>query len=81
MAQWVKNLTAVAQVTVEVWIRSPAQCSRLKDLACHRCGISCSYGLDSVPGPGISMCSDTAIDLKKEEEEEEIWKRCRALRI
>ena len=33
MAQWVKNLTAVAWVTVEVQVQSPAHCSGLKDLA------------------------------------------------
>lgn len=33
MAQWVKYLTAVAWVTAEVRVRSPAGTSRLKDLA------------------------------------------------
>ena len=32
MAQWVKNPAAVAQVTVEVQVQSPAQHSGLKDL-------------------------------------------------
>ena len=32
VAQWVKNLTAVARVTVKVWVRSPAWYSGLKDL-------------------------------------------------
>ena len=32
MAQWVNNLTAAAQVTVEVWVQFPAWCSGLKDL-------------------------------------------------
>ena len=32
MVQWVKNLTAAAQVTVEVWVSFPARCSGLKDL-------------------------------------------------
>lgn len=32
MAQWVKNLNAVAWVTGEVWVQSPAQHSGLKDL-------------------------------------------------
>ena len=32
VAQWVKNLTAAAQVTVEVRVQSPAQHSELKDL-------------------------------------------------
>jgi len=30
---WVKNLTVVAQVTMEVWVRSLVWCSGLKDLA------------------------------------------------
>ena len=33
LAQWVKNLTAVALVAVEAQVRSPAQCSGLKGLA------------------------------------------------
>ena len=33
MAQWVKNLTRVALVAVEVQVRSPALCSGLKDPA------------------------------------------------
>ena len=31
MAQWVKTPTAAAQVAVEVWVRSLAWCSELKD--------------------------------------------------
>ena len=31
--QWVEDLTAVAQVVEEIWVRSLAQCNRLKDLA------------------------------------------------
>ena len=33
MAQWVKNPTAADRVTAEVWVRSLAQGSGLKDLA------------------------------------------------
>ena len=32
VAQWVKNLTTVAQVTAEGWIQSLDWCSGLKDL-------------------------------------------------
>ena len=32
-AKWVKNLTAVAQVTVEVQVQSPAWCTGLTNLA------------------------------------------------
>lgn len=31
VVQWVKNMTAVAQVAAEAWVRSPAPCSELKD--------------------------------------------------
>ena len=31
VAQWVKNLTATAQVAAEAWVQFPAQCGRLKD--------------------------------------------------
>ena len=30
MLQWVKNLTAVAQVAMEVWVQSLARCNGLK---------------------------------------------------
>ena len=33
MVQWVKDLTVVAPVSVEVWVRSWAWCSGLKDSA------------------------------------------------
>ena len=39
MAQWVKNLTAVAHVTAEVQVRSPAQHSGLRIRHCHSCGV------------------------------------------
>ena len=32
MAQWIKNLTVVAQVTAQVQVLSPALCSELRDL-------------------------------------------------
>ena len=32
MVQWVKDLTAVAQVIAEVQVQPPAPCSGLKDL-------------------------------------------------
>ena len=47
MAQWVKNLTAGAKVTAEVWVQSPAQHSELKGHAC---------GSNSVPGQRTSIC-------------------------
>ena len=38
MMQCVKNLTAAAQVTVEEWVGSPAQHSRLRIWCCCHCG-------------------------------------------
>ena len=51
MVQWVKNLTAAARVPAEGSIPSGAQ--RVKG---SRGCCSCSCGLDSVPGLGISTC-------------------------
>jgi len=48
--QWVKNLTAVAQITVEGQVQPLAQHRGLKIQCC------CSFGLDSVPGPETSIC-------------------------
>ena len=60
MAQWVKNLTAVARVATEVQVRSPAWYSELKGCGVGRQlqvqFIGCSYGLDSIPGMGTSIC-------------------------
>ena len=47
MAQWVKNLTAVARVAVETQVQSPAQCNVLKDL------VSPQHGLQL---PRTSIC-------------------------
>ena len=33
VAQWVKNLTAGAQVTMEAWVQSLAQCNGIR--CCH----------------------------------------------
>ena len=52
MAQRVKNPTAVAQVAGEAQVRSQAWCSGLKDL-------------DSVPGPGTSVCRGCGHKKKK----------------
>ena len=56
MVQWVKNLTAAAQVTVEAQVQSPARCSGLKIQCCCSCGVDCSCSSDSVPSLGISIC-------------------------
>ena len=56
MVQWVKNLTAVAQVTTEAWVQSLAQHSGLKDLELSELRIGHSCSLDSLSGPGTSKC-------------------------
>ena len=46
LVQWVKNPTAAAQVTLEVWVRFPAWHSGLKDLVLLQLwlGTSICYG-------------------------------------
>ena len=53
---WVKNLTAVAPIAVEVQVWSPAWCSGLRIWHCCRCSIECRCVLDSVPGWRTSIC-------------------------
>ena len=57
VAQWVKNPTAAAWVTAEVWVPSQAQRNGLKIWHCHR------------SGPGTFMCLGCGHKLKKEEGE------------
>ena len=49
MAQWVKNLTAAAQVTAEAQVQFPAQCRGLKDPAlpqlCRRTQLQLRFNL------------------------------------
>ena len=47
MAQQLKNPTAGAQVSAEVWVQSPAWA--VADVAA-------GWGLDSVPDPGTFIC-------------------------
>ena len=59
MAQWIKNLTAEAQVTMEVrvtWVKGSTATIALA-------------GLDSVAGPGTSICCECGqkIENKKKE--------------
>ena len=60
VAQRVKNPTAMAQVSTEAQICSPARTSKVKDLALPQllqlCYIGHSYASDSVPGQGTSKC-------------------------
>ena len=64
MAEWVKNQTAAAQVTAEVWVPSLAWHSGLKDLALPLLQLGCSYGLDSVPGLETSICRGCSHKIK-----------------
>ena len=61
VAQWVKNLTAAAQVAVETQIVFLPWCSGLRIQACHSCSIGHSYSLASIPGPGTSYAEGVAI--------------------
>ena len=61
MAQWVKNLTAAAQVSAEVRVQSLALHNSLKDLVL----LKLWYSLDSIPSPGISICYVCNIKKKK----------------
>ena len=62
----------MAQTTAEVWVRSPAQCSRLKDPAL----LPVQLGFD--PWPYV-----VGVAIKKEEEEEDAGSafRCEACEI
>ena len=52
MAQWVKNLTTVAQITAEVRVQSPVWCSGLKDLALPQLQHRSQLQLEFSPWPG-----------------------------
>ena len=57
VAQWVKNLISVTQLTVEAQIRFPAQCTGLKRIQhCNSCHVGHSCGSDSIPGLGTCIC-------------------------
>ena len=45
MVQWVKAPTAVAQVTAEAWVRSPAPWVKGSGIAMH-CSIDLKRGVD-----------------------------------
>ena len=71
VAQWVKNLTEVAWVTVEVQVLSPAQCSELKDLALLQLWHWLQQRLRFSPWPGNSICCACGYKKKKKERERE----------
>ena len=66
MAQWVKNLTAAAQVTAEAQVQLPAQCRGLKDPAllqlCRRTQLQLRFNL----WPGNLYAVGAAIKKKSE---------------
>ena len=56
MAQWVKNPTAVAWVTLEAQVRSLAWHMGQRIQCCCSCCIGHSFGSGSVSGLGTSIC-------------------------
>ena len=52
MVRWVKNLTAVAWVGVDVQVQSPVWCSRLKDPLLPKLFCRSQLQLGFNPGPG-----------------------------
>ena len=56
MMQWVKNLTAAAQVAVEMQIQFPVWCSGLKDTVLPKVGHKLQLHLPFHPWPRNSMC-------------------------
>ena len=67
MEQWVKNLTAVSWVTMEMQVKSPGTMGQ-RIWHCHICSIGHSYDLDLVPSLGTSIChgcSHEKIKIKK----------------
>ena len=59
-------MTVVAQVTEEVLVRSPAQCSGLRIQHCGSCVTSHSCTSDSIPGPATSICHRCGKKRKRE---------------
>ena len=60
MVLWLKNLTVVAQVTVEAWVPSPAWCRGLRIQWCCSCGVGCRCDSDAILGPEISIAASAA---------------------
>ena len=58
VAEWVKNLTPVAQVTAEVWVWSLAWHSRLKDPALPQLQHRSQLRLKFNPRAGTSICCE-----------------------
>ena len=67
--QWIKDWTAVVQVTAEVQVQSLARHSRLRNRCCHNYGTGCSYGLDLIPDPRTSICHRGGKKKKKKKDE------------
>lgn len=70
MVQWVKNLTVVVQVIVQVWVQLPAWSSGLKDLAWPRLRLGfnpwpgqLSYALASEPPTKTPQIPESVIFL------------------
>ena len=55
VTRWIKNTIAVAHVTAEVQVRSPAHLSGLKDPTLLHLQHRSDCDSDSIPGPGTSI--------------------------
>ena len=68
VAQWIKSLTAAAQVSAEVWVQASAECSGLKDPALlqlpHRLQLQLRSAPLHTPLPGTSICHGAAVKFK-----------------
>ena len=69
MSQRVKNLTAAAWVA-EVVVLSLAWCSELKDPSLPQLQLQSELWLNSIPGPGTSMCPGSVDCFRSEEANE-----------
>ena len=67
MAQWVKNPSAAAQPTAEVWVPTSAWCSGLEIQCCCSSGVGRSCGLDSFTGWELPYVVGAAMKKKKKE--------------
>ena len=71
VAQWLKNLTAVAQATAETWVLTSAWGSRSKDPTLPQLEHSSQLWLRSIPGLRTSICWPIKKKKKKKKRERE----------
>ena len=66
VAQWVKNLPAVAWAVVKTQVQSLALHSGLRIWCCHSYGVGHSCGFDSIPDLGTSISQKEKEKKRKE---------------